>query len=380
MPIALCARWWNERGERTRTPALPAENGPVTAAELILRIAGLTLLVVLSAILLGTRPRNSKATAAAWFSASVAAFMLTSMPNASAMLGAFVYPLTALCATHPVWFWLSSKALFSDRPSLRPHHVVALVGMSIAGVLYQWLLPEARLLGVAFGAASLTFACLAPLSVLMGTAGDLDSRRRRIRQWFVPAVALYMAVVVAVQTVVLFQSRHTPDVLVILNLMVIVGVAALAVSTFLRFRVINWLEVTEASPAVALSRLEQSVLARLQARFAAEKCWTRESLTIAELAEILGTQQHVLRRVINQGLGFRNFSDFLHSYRLKEAAERLRDPACARIPVLTIALESGYGSIGPFNRAFKERFGMTPTEFRQGLAVFEIGKNPLDFG
>ena len=33
--------------------------------------------------------------------------------------------------------------------------------------------------------------------------------------------------------------------------------------------------------------------------------------------------------------------------------------------VLTIALEAGYGSIGPFNRAFKERFGLTPTEYRR---------------
>jgi AraC-like DNA-binding protein len=73
----------------------------------------------------------------------------------------------------------------------------------------------------------------------------------------------------------------------------------------------------------------------------------------------------VLRRVINQGLGFRNFNDFLHTHRLKEAAGRLGDPQLRRIPVLTIALEAGYGSIGPFNRAFKERFGMTPSEYRR---------------
>jgi AraC-like DNA-binding protein len=73
----------------------------------------------------------------------------------------------------------------------------------------------------------------------------------------------------------------------------------------------------------------------------------------------------VLRRVINQGLGFRNFNDFLHTHRLREAAGRLGDPQLRRIPVLTIALEVGYGSIGPFNRAFKERFGVTPTEYRR---------------
>lgn len=33
-------------------------------------------------------------------------------------------------------------------------------------------------------------------------------------------------------------------------------------------------------------------------------------------------------------------------------------------PVLTLAMELGYGSLGPFNRAFKERTGLTPTEFR----------------
>jgi AraC-like DNA-binding protein len=29
-------------------------------------------------------------------------------------------------------------------------------------------------------------------------------------------------------------------------------------------------------------------------------------------------------------------------------------------------LEAGFGSIGPFNRAFREAYGVTPTEFRRG--------------
>jgi AraC-like DNA-binding protein len=45
--------------------------------------------------------------------------------------------------------------------------------------------------------------------------------------------------------------------------------------------------------------------------------------------------------------------------------------------VLTIALDCGYGSIGPFNRAFKARFGVTPSQFRElrakDIAVSEIG-------
>ena len=37
----------------------------------------------------------------------------------------------------------------------------------------------------------------------------------------------------------------------------------------------------------------------------------------------------------------------------------------AAIAILTIALDTGFQSIGPFNRAFKAHTGMTPTEFRR---------------
>jgi AraC-like DNA-binding protein len=68
--------------------------------------------------------------------------------------------------------------------------------------------------------------------------------------------------------------------------------------------------------------------------------------------------------VINQGLGHRNFSAFLNQQRLAEAKAALGDPAQAGVPVSTIALDAGFGSLGPFNRAFKAETGRTPSEFR----------------
>ena len=297
--------------------------------------------------------------------------MLTSMPGADRIFGAFIYPLTALCSTHPVWFWICARVLFSDRATLRTSDVICLGAMGVAGVLYQSQLPAdstdtaVRVLGVAFAASGLAFACLAPLTVYFGMAGDLDLRRRQLRQWFVPVVSIYLAAVLVTQAIVMFQGGSTPRTLVLLNLVVIDVAAAIALSTFVQLRVVNWIAAVDIPPVVALSRLEESVLERLNRRFVAERLYAREALTIAQLATLLGTQEHVLRRVINQGLGFRNFNDFLHTHRLKEAAGRLGDPQLRRIPVLTIALEVGYGSIGPFNRAFKERFGVTPTEYRR---------------
>ena len=46
---------------------------------------------------------------------------------------------------------------------------------------------------------------------------------------------------------------------------------------------------------------------------------------------------------------------------------RPRSPirAQAEVPVITIAMDAGFQSLGPFNRAFKATTGVTPTEYRR---------------
>lgn len=95
--------------------------------------------------------------------------------------------------------------------------------------------------------------------------------------------------------------------------------------------------------------------------------YRQSGLTIAELASQLSYPEHRVRRLINGVLGFRNFSAFLNEHRVRDACEQLADPAQGAKPVLTIALELGYGSIGPFNRAFKAQTGLTPTEYRDSV-------------
>ena len=40
----------------------------------------------------------------------------------------------------------------------------------------------------------------------------------------------------------------------------------------------------------------------------------------------------------------------------------------AEVPVLTIAMDAGFQSLNPFNRAFKAETGLTPTEYRRSRA------------
>ena len=78
-------------------------------------------------------------------------------------------------------------------------------------------------------------------------------------------------------------------------------------------------------------------------------------------------QDHIGLRswAINQGLGHRNFNSFVNGYRIAEVKAALADPRQAEVPVLTIALDAGFNSLGPFNRAFKAETGLTPTEYRR---------------
>ena len=43
----------------------------------------------------------------------------------------------------------------------------------------------------------------------------------------------------------------------------------------------------------------------------------------------------------------------------------LADESKSGVPILTIALSVGYQSITPFNNAFRQNMGMTPSEYRK---------------
>jgi AraC-like DNA-binding protein len=88
-------------------------------------------------------------------------------------------------------------------------------------------------------------------------------------------------------------------------------------------------------------------------------------LTIGGLGDLLNIPEHRLRRLINKGLGYRNFAAFMNDYRIEEAKRRLADPAMAREQIISHAFSLGYASLAPFNRAFRERVGISPSEFRE---------------
>ena len=220
------------------------------------------------------------------------------------------------------------------------------------------------------------FAVLALYWAVRGWRADLDEGRRFLRGMFVVVVGGLSFGVSAAELYLIgaeYASRAPFDNAI--TLIVAVGYVAVAVAV-LRFdaRVLERLadRVSSLPDPGADPGFDKDLAALIRALHV-EKVYLTPGLSIGDLAKRLAMPEYRLRALINKRLGYRNFNALLHEYRLRESCEQLADPAKAHIPILTIALDVGYQSITPFNQAFREAMGCTPSAYRQQQSMKSAG-------
>ena len=108
--------------------------------------------------------------------------------------------------------------------------------------------------------------------------------------------------------------------------------------------------------------LQHRELYQSLSEFIGSQGFTQSRLTLGRLAQQLDSKEHRLRSLINQSLGYRNFSSYLNDLRLPLACEWLQ--LKPELSITDIGLALGYGSITSFNRAFKSEYRVTPKEYR----------------
>lgn len=95
-----------------------------------------------------------------------------------------------------------------------------------------------------------------------------------------------------------------------------------------------------------------------------QKVFTRNTISLADLAKAVNEPPHYVSQVINEKLD-KNFFDLLSTYRIAEAQKLLHDKAREQLTIEEIAEQVGYNSKAAFNKAFKTITGFTPSEFRK---------------
>ena len=333
------------------------------------RGAGIALLLLLAVVLLRDGGRAVAPRLGALFAVSAAATLVSAAPPMDGQPWLWLLPFQILNAGSPVMFWLVARGLFDD--DFEPAWPDALAWLGLTG-LGLWML---RVGGHAafwtYKAGTLIAVGAALVQVMAGRAGDLVEARRALRVRFVAVVGAFSGAIV-ISSLFLHGGRDTPGFgyADAVGNLVIAGGLAVMLLTLGPSPLLAPLTLAtrpgKPTNAAEPDQREAALLDALRRQMEDDRAYRDETLNIAALAARLGMPEYRLRRLINQRLGHRNFAAFLNGYRLDDATGALADPAQDQVPILTIALDAGFASIGVFNRAFKARTGMTPTEFRRG--------------
>jgi AraC-like DNA-binding protein len=347
----------------------------IAVVETALRGGAVVLLLFIAAILLRDARRTATGMFGPLFALGSAAYAISSASIFATAAPAWCIPLRIIAIGNPVIFWLFSATLFDDDFKPSWWHAGAWLLLVACGMARPWIggSPTAWL------CISLALACncIGGWYALAGRDADLVEARRRLRSVLVVVVAIY-SVGTVMFDVVLPPGTASPlmfmtNALVMLALTFAFAVTLLTVNPDGALFALPRAEaprVAAATPVAPVRAAEPRdddapLLSALRRLMDTEKVYREEGQSIGSLAVKLGTPEHRLRRLINRHLGYRNFNAFLNGYRLDEVMAALGDPTQEEVPILTIALDAGFQSLGPFNRAFKAQAGMTPSEFRR---------------
>jgi len=307
------------------------------------------------------------AIASAW----LLAYLVRSAPQLADAPAVVLLPLSVGALLFPVAFWWLVHTAFEDRADVPWPAWVAMLALVAAGLLTgpsdaaALLSDGPRAVQKALAAG---FVVAALWRLWASDAGDLVPSRRIVRRWLLAYIGVHGLVVLAVELVL--RGSRPPAWVDALNVAVIGVALSVGLALLVRFQpaaietLFGTLAGAGGKPAAPTPAIDAQWIEQLQRLITADGAYRDPELSLAGLAQRLGLPEYRLRELINRQLGYRNFPAFVNDHRLREVEAKLVDPAFDRYPILTLALEAGFGSIGPFNRAFRDRHGVTPTAFR----------------
>lgn len=127
----------------------------------------------------------------------------------------------------------------------------------------------------------------------------------------------------------------------------------------------------EPEPEELKLQQEAAFAERMYLLFEKEHVYLNPRLRLSELAMLLGTNRTYLSQYFNQNCES-TFYDFVNDYRIHHAKLLLHS---TDVTLETIAMNSGFNSLSTFRRAFVQREGMSPIEFRASNGKIRVSNS-----
>lgn len=127
-------------------------------------------------------------------------------------------------------------------------------------------------------------------------------------------------------------------------------------------------EPEESRTVVEPDVVNNKIKVLLEVHMKKDKPWLNPTLTLSELAAMLGTNRTYLSEYFNK-VECMSFYDYLNRHRVEYACKLLSSGS--KQPLLLISEQSGFNSLSTFRRAFEKQKGCSPAKYR---ALLDSGK------
>jgi AraC-like DNA-binding protein len=248
-----------------------------------------------------------------------------------------------------VWPWIVFATLIATNVIIELVHASA--GSGFFGATEQLSRNVRNLI-------SSTVLVLTLLEPVKGLGSPLPAPERRFRLIFIAAYASLVTVAVLMQKQ--SGSDQMQNVIkvscALISLIVAIGAVA--------FRTRHPLPQVAMPKRPAATPEREDLQARILGVIVDRQAYKNPEIKVADVARMMGEPGYKVSQSINGIMGFQNFNRLINSFRIDCAKAMLTDAQFADWSILAIAMECGFGSIGPFNRAFKESIGTTPMQYR----------------
>ncbi len=343
---------------------------PIAYLDIVLRFSGITCLFLILIFTCRDLRSSARTKLLAAACISVIALLLGYTPEFLNLPESVRPFLRFLDVPHLVLIWLFAMSLFQEKFSIWP--VYAAIGLIYCMPIFitrlaefgfisgypAWIIPLVSIASLILVGHLVTIA-------LVGRSDDLRVERRDLRIWFVAVmvgVTILAAVSEAIPSIQAGLPRQTVKALTIWPGIVFASYWLLSVEP----GKITFAGTVKTGQLSTLAEAKNAELLRkLENHMQSERPYLEAGLSIDMLAGQLALPTHRLRYLINQSLGYENFSSYVNSHRIESVKQALSNPNQAHLPILTIALDNGFTSLPSFNRAFRKFENVTPSTYRK---------------
>ncbi len=113
----------------------------------------------------------------------------------------------------------------------------------------------------------------------------------------------------------------------------------------------------------------KSLAQEFEHQFIQKKYFLDSSLTIKKIAAEFDMPEYKIRNHIRETLGYTNFKAFVNTHRINYVKQKLSNPQYYKVPVKTIAFESGFDTAETCIRVFKTLENTTPQQYRKNHII-----------